>query len=369
MAFSQNLTFTESCSQEDNIEIIAVGDVLLHSPLQIQATRSGQRYKSLWAPLLPIIQKADIAYANLEGAVAPNLTGGGSIVKNAGHVFDNKVLTSYPMFNYHPSLVEDLKSSGFDVVSTANNHSLDRRSLGVDLTIKVLQEAGLPYTGTRTKEESQDASFEWHTITEAKGRRIAWLACTFSTNGIPDKFNQVLPCFQNTENLLAQVTKLSNDSNIDAVIVTPHWGEEYKLKHNSAQSTLAKKLLDAGALAVIGTHPHVVQPWEKYITKDGRETFVIYSTGNFVSGQPVVARETSVMVQLNLTSAVGSKLKIRGVRYLPLYMKRGNGHVITPIFNLNSASRESQSIWLNAFGQQNRIESLQENAQERLCNR
>lgn len=362
------LRFSEACSQNQDIEIFAVGDILLHSPLQKQAATNPQRFKSLWSSMLPYIQKADIAYANLEGPVASGQTRSGQNVEGVGLQFDNNVYTSYPLFNYHPLLVQDIKSSGFDIVSTANNHAMDRRSIGVDKTIEELERNHVLYTGTRKRSDSSNPDYQWYTLTHAKGRTIAWLACSFSTNGNPDPMDQVLPCFENqSAQVLGLVHRLSRDPHIDAVIVTPHWGIEYQLRYNAQQSTLGRQLIEAGATAVIATHPHVVQPWQKITTSDGREGLIVYSTGNFVSNQSTPEQRTSVMIQLHLTGAPQAKLKIRGVSYLPLFMQRSPILSIQPVYDLSTTPPQAQSIWERGYGDEQRIRSLDEDQVAKIC--
>lgn len=110
----------------------------------------------------------------------------------------------------------------------------------------------------------------------------------------------------------------------DAVIVTPHWGEEYQTFPNRAQKELAKELLNAGASAVIGAHPHVLQPVEKYTTRDGRETLISYSLGNFVSYQGTPKNRTSMILLLGFTKTAQGAV-INGVRFVPLYMENRSG--------------------------------------------
>src|SRR5690606_29929564 len=104
---------------------------------------------SLWKGVKDLLQKADITYANLEGPTASGTNAYGRNVTDPGLRFDNVVYTSYPMFNYHPTLLDDLIASGVDVVSTSNNHSFDRRSLGADRTTDALEQRGIAFTGTR----------------------------------------------------------------------------------------------------------------------------------------------------------------------------------------------------------------------------
>ena len=312
------IIFSGACDGGQRLVIVAVGDVLLHTGLQKQALTDPVGFGSLWSEARDLLSKADITYANLEGPTARGVIVNGQAVNDPGPVFDGRVYTSYPQFNYHPSLIDDLKASGVDVVSTANNHALDRKALGVDRTIDELRRAGMPFTGTRRR----SASSPWYAITKARGFTLAWLACTYGTNGIPDPYGQVLNCYGDQHEIEALVTDLSSKPEIDAVIVTPHWGLEYHATPRQQEVNLAHRLLDAGATAILGSHPHVLQPWQKYVTRDGRETFVIYSLGNFVSGQTHLARRSTLLLHLGLTRRADGRVAVNGARYVPLYMSR-----------------------------------------------
>jgi hypothetical protein len=309
------LEFSEPCRAGTSLTIAAVGDVLLHSPLQIQAYAQG--FASLWSGVNKLVSRADLSYANLEGPTAEGVLASGREARDPGLRFDNAVYSSYPMFNYHPSLVNALVDLGVDVVSTANNHALDRRGLGADKTIGALRGGGLPFSGTRARD---NMTAPWSTVTEKDGVKVGWIACSFSTNGIPDPEHQVLNCFEDTAQLLQEVKTLK--TKVDAVIVTPHWGAEYVYQPNAQQKKLARQVLDAGALAIFGSHPHVVEPWEKYTTQDGRETFVIYSLGNFVSGQTPTPRRATLVLYMGITKGQDGVTRINGVRYVPLTMRK-----------------------------------------------
>jgi hypothetical protein len=216
--------------------------------------------------------------------------------------------------------VRDIKSSGFDVVSTANNHAMDRRAPGGDATIDELNAIGIKFAGTR---KSTDGAGTYHTIVEKKGWRVAFIACTFSTNGMPDRFKQVLMCYENRDVLLGAIRELAARSDVNAVIVTPHWGEEYSPAPAQKDILLGRAMIDAGATSVIGTHPHVVQTWERYVTPGGREALIAYSTGNFVSAQQEWEKrcEAAIFLGLSRDSASG-KAYVHGVSYLPMFMQR-----------------------------------------------
>lgn len=343
------LVFEGACTEGDRITIAAVGDVLLHGRLQQQAFDQSDRFISLWSGVRDLLEQADVTYANLEGPTAEGVIANGSDVPDPGQVFDDYVYTSYPQFNYHPSLIEDLMASGVDVVSTSNNHSLDRRALGADRTIEALERQGLPYTGTR----GSDGSGDWYTFTETGGFKLAWLGCTYGTNGISDPADQVLRCFNDRSTVLSLVTELAGRSDVDAVIVTPHWGQEYQATPNQDQVDLAHDILDAGAVAVIASHPHVLQPWERYETSDGRETFVLYSLGNFVSGQNHLARRSTLLLYLGLTRASNGNVVVNGARYVPLHASRRDVGITVEAIDRVGGLEDSRSQTVGMFGSWN----------------
>lgn len=317
----KSMVFKEACTPGDRTTVAAVGDILVHKRIQVQSLKHKDHFKSLWSDVIDLVNKADVSYANLEGPTAPGVKVGGRAVKDPGMKFDDVVYTSYPRFNYHPQLVKDIKSSGFDVVSTANNHSLDRGALGVDRTIEELKKVKLPFTGTRlSTHKKKDVPNQWHTITKQNGFTLAWVACTFSTNGLPDYKKQVLFCYEDRKAFLGLITKLSKDKSIDAVIATPHWGWEYTQRLRNQQVRLARDTIEAGAHAVIASHPHVLQKWEIHKTKDNREGFILYSLGNFVSGMDELEERATIMLYLGLTRRKDGSVVVNGVRYVPLYM-------------------------------------------------
>ncbi len=316
-----------ACVGSARVKLAAVGDVLLHRPLQRRGYSAKDGFQGLWRAAAPIFRAADIAYANLEGPVAPGVTRGFNLTADPGPVFDNRVYSSYPMFNYHPRVIGDLKAMGITLVSTANNHAMDRGSRGADLTIKALKSHKLPFMGTIPAGGPR----EFITFTKTRLGPIAWIACSFSTNGIPDPNRQVLHCYTDRAELLGLISRAAARSDIAGVIVTPHWGYEYHHSPNANQKRLAHEMVAAGATAVIGTHPHVVQPWEFPKRPDGSQSLIIYSTGNFVSGQVRLPRRTGALAWIelcrpppsrDLASAVKSRLAVAQAGWVPVLMVR-----------------------------------------------
>ena len=324
------------------VTVAAVGDVLLHSPLQRQAGARANGFQSLWSAVTPWLEAADVAYANLEGPTASGVLRSGRLQADPGFVFDNQVYTSYPLFNYHPRLVSDLKASGIDVVSTANNHALDRGAKGTDATIAALEQAGLPFVGTRRS----DGSGSWSVRTEVKGMTLGWVACSFSTNGVPDPKHQVLDCYRDKAVVLDEIRGLAQDPSVAAVIVTPHWGVEYTAHPQPQEKRLAQELVDAGARVVLGAHPHVPQPWETLYGPDGKPALVVYSLGNFVSGQfHRLHTRASLLINVELEAFPGQKASLVSAHYVPLEMRRtGQGLAVEPVLDGRGTPAISQHL-------------------------
>ncbi|MEZ4453834.1 MAG: CapA family protein [Nannocystaceae bacterium] len=323
----------------------AVGDILLHHELQIQAFAAPDRHRDLWKNIDDLLGRADVTYGNLEGPMAAGINRSGDDVGDPGLVFDRVVYTAYPRFNFHPSVAIDLKKTGFDVVSTANNHALDRQAIGVDRTIEALQAAKLAYTGTRAR---GDASGPWHAIVRAGDLRLAFLACTDLMNVRPDAEGQVLRC--KGKPFEAEIKALAAKKGIDAVIVTPHWGKEYEPTPRPADVELAHRWAEAGATAILGAHPHVLQPWERYVAADGREVFILYSLGNFASHQPELPRRSTILLYLGIGRDADGVPRVRGARYVPLQVRRDGERYFTEAIDRVAGDPEARALIVDLYG-------------------
>ncbi len=315
---ANTITYPGACTEGNHLLISAVGDILLHKPLQQKAQKDG--YISLWRKALPYLQQANMGYANLEGSIATGMDMRG---KQQFHDqrWSKKTYTGHPMFNSHPSLAPALAKSGFDVVSLANNHSLDRYTNGLYSTQAILKKNGVAYTGAYGKNKQHP----WYAIVEKNNMKIAWLGCTEHINGMDDPDHAIMRCYKKADRAKILTTIKDLKNKVDAIIVVPHWGEQYQQKPQSRQKKFARDVLNAGAIAVLGSHPHTLQPWEKYKTKDGRDTFIAYSLGNFVSNQGSLKNRVSAIVFLGLTKTTLGSVVINAVRYIPTYMQNRSG--------------------------------------------
>lgn len=288
----------------EKVTLSFAGDMIIHEDLYKKVIQDkDQDFSKLWKKTFPLFEKADFSYANLEGPTALGITNKLRNKGDVGFVYDREVYCGTNLlFNYHPTLIDAIKKTGIDIVSVVNNHSLDRGSQGIDSTIDELNKRNLPYIGVR-KTNSSDA---FYTITPIKNFTVAWIGCTEAINGFKDKKSQVLLCFEQKDQVLKTIELVKKEKNPDLIIITPHWGNEYSHKPWKKQIELAHEMLEAGASAVIGSHPHVLQPVEKYMTTDKRETFIAYSLGNFVAYQGGIERKSSAIVYLEFSKSASS---------------------------------------------------------------
>ena len=229
--------------------------------------------------------------------------------------------SGYPTFNTPDALAANLKNLGFDVLSTANNHSLDKGFSGLTRTIEVLDENGISHMGTYTSEESRNEIL----VKDVNGIKIAFLAYTYGTNGIPVPSGKDF-CVNliNKDQIKADLEK-AKSLDVDLISVNMHWGNEYRLKSTTEQEELADFLFENGVDIILGSHPHVLEPMERrtITLEDGTEKdgFLIYSLGNFVSGQTKQYTNHSIILNLKITKhGDDGKITIDDITYTPIYV-------------------------------------------------
>lgn len=291
------------------------GDLIIHQDLYKRVINDPKHdFSVIWKQTIPHLSAADFTYVNLEGPTAMGITNKLKRKGDVGFIYDNEVYSGTDLlFNYHPTLIDALKKSGVDIVSNVNNHSLDRGWRGIDSTIDALTQRGMPYIGVR--KAGSDEPF--YTLTHVNGFTIAWVGCTEMLNGFNDRKKQVLLCYEQRSELLKTIEQVIAYKKPDLVIFTPHWGNEYKDRATPMQIALAHDVLEAGAHAVIGSHPHVLQPMERYTTKDKRDTIIFYSLGNFVAYQRDIDRKSSAIVYLKYVKDKNGKAVLSQYYYEP----------------------------------------------------
>ena len=296
----------EEEKKDITIDMAITGDIMCHNTVYNDAfdsTLNTYDFSHMFQDIKPYIQNANIAIGNLETTFAGS----------------SRNYSGYPTFNTPEQLAYNLKDVGFDVVSTANNHCYDKGYSGLESTINYLDDAGIAHTGTFKSEEAQKTVL----VQDVNGIKIAFLSFTYGTNGIPvpsDKTYSVN--LNNTETILSQLS-LAKEVNPDLICVSIHWGTEYQTTPNSEQINLADLLFQNGADLVIGNHPHVLQKMEKKEINldDGttKEGFIVYSLGNFISGQTKTYTKDSAILNLSITKTADGKIHFNQATYKPIY--------------------------------------------------
>jgi len=287
----------------DTLRLVFAGDVMGHGMQITGAWRDGgdtcYNYYPAFQWVKDYISAADIAVANLE-------------VTLAGDPY-----TGYPRFSSHRSLADALQNTGFDVLLTANNHILDRSKQGMERTLDILDSIGMMHTGSFRNPSERETHYPL--MVEKNNFRLAILNYTYSTNGIalepPNTVN-----FIDTLRMAADLAQ-AQQLKPDYIIVCIHWGEEYKNKENATQRRIAAFLARNGCNLVVGSHPHVVQPFAKLPVGNGDTAFVAYSLGNFISNQRDRYRDGGITLEMTLTKT-DSTVTVQSIGYEPFWVYR-----------------------------------------------
>ena len=302
----------EGPRRANQVTIAAIGDIMVHSA-QLKSAWDAEHdtynFAPVFSPIKNLLSAADVTIGNLETTLPGR----------------EKLYRGYPRFGTPDALAEALHEAGIDVLTTANNHSCDTGKRGVVRTIKVLDAYGILHAGTyRNKSE-----YENHRIlmVERNRIRLAFISYTYGLNGMPIPTGTYVNLINKEQ--MAEDIKLARQQCPDAIIVLIHWGTEYERYPNQFQKKVAAFLFSEGVDIILGSHPHVLQPFElKPITDkygDTKPRLVIYSLGNFVSNQRDRYRDGGIIFTFTIHKDKGTALDIKDVRYTPTWVYRTAG--------------------------------------------
>lgn len=293
---------------DQSVKLTIIGDIMCHNTNFKEAYDASTKtydFSNVFSQVSSYVSAGDITIGNFETTMAGEARG----------------YSGYPTFNTPAALATDLKELGVDVVSTANNHSLDKGYSGIVSTLDELDAAGVAHTGTYRSAEEQNII----TYKEVNEVKFAFLSFTYGTNGIPVPSGKDYCVNLIDKTLIKQQIDLAKEGKPDVICVNMHWGVEYTAKPNAEQKQLADFLFENGVDLIFGSHPHVLEPMEKRTvtladgtTKDG---FLIYSLGNFMSGQVKADTRKSIILNLNITKHGDTgKITVDSYDYIPTYM-------------------------------------------------
>jgi poly-gamma-glutamate synthesis protein (capsule biosynthesis protein) len=300
--------YAQDAKDTTTITISAVGDLMCHST-QFQFAETGVdtfNFNPDYRVVKTYLSSSDFTFGNLETVTAGK----------------DKKYSGYPLFNSPDEYVTALKNAGFDLLSTANNHALDRGEYGVLRTIKVLKENGINYNGTFITQKDRDSL----RIFDIKGIRVAFLAYSYGTNGNivpkgkPYLINKI------DLNLIQKDIRKARMENVDVVLVHFHLGTEYQREPDKYQKSVVDSTIKYGADIIIGGHPHVIEPMKMFKTNDSSldSGLVAYSLGNFFSNQRWRYSDAGVILNFSITKNFSSgKVYISKVNYVPTWLFKG----------------------------------------------
>lgn len=274
-----------------SVSLSFTGDILIEDALYNWMGK-GYDFKNYFDKVTPYL-KADLVIGNQEVVL------GGETLGITGSDYT---------FNAPEEIAKQLPQIGFDVLTFANNHSYDRGMQGIVNTRKNLKAAGIQTTGAYEKKEQQDDIL----VVERNGIRFAILAYTYDTNQWIDAENSfAVNHFLNEEHMFDDRCKkqLARDvqkakEQADVVIAAMHWGTEFTYEIDAAQRDAAGFLNEQGVDIIIGNHPHCLQRVETLTNAQGKETFVMYSLGNFVSAAMGVDRASEQFTNMYEIGAI-----------------------------------------------------------------
>lgn len=272
--------------EDGKVVLAAVGDIMLSRVVeQKMIGRSDWKYPFL--ETAEVTSKADLTFGNLETTIYPGQT----------------IQSGSFTFRTDPKALEGLQHAGFDVLSLANNHTMNFGYAGMKSTVENLDGAGIAHVGGGIGRENIYAPI----IKEAEGTKFGFLAYTYARDEQYHGGEMFGTAYADIPAMEAQVGDLKKKA--DVVIVSMHMGTEYATTPHVTQVKFARAAIDAGAALVIGHHPHVVETSEKY--KDG---YIIYSLGNFVFDQ-MWSEETRLGAIAKISF---DKDKITGIEFIPV---------------------------------------------------
>jgi poly-gamma-glutamate synthesis protein (capsule biosynthesis protein) len=284
------------------------GDLLWHNTLWFGAREDAQRrgrkgfdFTPLLKGIRPVVERADVAICHQEPPLAP-----------AGGPYHN-----YPLFSVPPQVVDAIKEVGYDVCTTASNHSVDRGFAGLRRTLEGFERAGILTAGTaRTVDEARRPTV----FTAKNGVKVGVISGTFSLNGLrkPEGKPWSVTGLDTVE-LLAKA-RMARRAGADIVVVAAHVGTEFSSRVNSQQRKLARALTKSPDVDLLYMHhTHVVQPWARMNGK-----WVIYGLGNTVAqhkaGIPQGAE--GVTARLRFTRGPNGRFTVTKAEYIPTFVTR-----------------------------------------------
>ncbi|MCW7507361.1 CapA family protein [Leptospira levettii] len=294
------------------VRIKFVGDLMCHSS-QITSyldlkTKTYDSFKS-FEYVAESLQNANLTLGNLETTITEK----------------SNEYSGYPRFGSPIGYLNGLEKAGFDILSTANNHSADKGSYGIDTTIQKVTEFNMIPIGSYVSLE--DFQKRKDLIQDVNGIKIAIYNYTYSTNGIPVRDGRIVRILN--EDQIRNDVKFAKEQGVHFIILWYHYGNEYDENPNNSQLKWVNIGIDAGADIIIGGHPHVVQKIDFYQDSNTNEDKLIaYSLGNFISAQNRQYTDGGIILSFTLEIGDQKLKRILNVESEPVWVNPRDYRII-----------------------------------------
>lgn len=289
------------------VSFAVFGDNLIHEPIYRYGMNHDGNFDFLYEQIKNAITENDIAVINQE---TPFVT-------------EYKKYSDYPRFGTPIQVGEAIADAGFDVVTCATNHAFDQGVEGINTTKNFFKEREILCLGIWTTQETEEKPYE---IIMRNNIKFALFNYTYGLNGIslPEEYPHMVHLLENEEKIKKNIETARKET--DFIIVFVHWGTENTEEIDDFQKKWAKTFLENKVNVVIGTHPHILQPYEILEDTDGHKMLIYYSIGNFVSAQPEKSCIKGGMAHFTIAPVPGG-YEIINYDLLPLTIqwKRGGG--------------------------------------------
>lgn len=318
-------------------EICVVGDFVIHDSLISAAARQAKQngngmdsdFSAMLAEVKDILAGADLTVANVDGVFLGN---------------EKQAYSGYPAFNTPPALLKALKEAGVDMLTMANNHSLDYWYDGLKTSLTRVEEAGLISIGAARSQAEKDEA----RVLEIGGIQLGFLNYTDSLNMMDKRANLDPNALVYGVNLVSKAdfaadVRALREAGAEFILCFIHWGTEYRLNTPSTrQVNLAQSLVKAGVDVIVGGHPHVPErvDWLEGVNQfgDAQRTFCVYSLGNFLSGQRTSGRDGGVVLRLSVEKDSQGQVTLADASYVSTWVwKKGNDYRVVPILATQAA--------------------------------
>ncbi|WP_435765671.1 CapA family protein [Oceanobacillus sp. CF4.6] len=329
-----SLQMKEHKIEAHEITLSAIGDMLIHSPVYKDAkVENGYNFLPMLEEVRPYLNNATITVANQETMIGGEELG----------------LSTYPSFNSPYEVGDALKDVGVDVVTLANNHTLDRGEAAIQNAIDHWETIDMMYAGAYKNEQDKDRLRVYET---EEGISIAFLSYTYGTNGIPvPEGKGYLVNLIDQKSIESEIEQVKEQA--DVIVLSLHFGNENERFPNDTQKDLVQFAADQGVDVVIGHHPHVLQPMEWVTGEDGNQTFVAYSLGNFLSNQQDLYQRIGGVLTFSITKTVfgdEQDIEIHSPKFMPTFVNFRSDWIdyeVIPMYKLTDkdlAGAEEQYI-------------------------